>query len=111
MNFTLTARHFKAHDSLKEFAEAEIEKVTRFYDGIIKCEVILSYENPTNSVKNAEVILKINNHHTFAAKEKSNDFKVSIENAVDKISSQLKKYKDKLKPNHSEKPIIKEEEE
>ena len=67
MNFTLTARHFKAHDTLKEFAESEIEKITKFYDGIIKSEVILSFEKPTNSIKNAEVIVKINNHHIFQA--------------------------------------------
>ncbi len=104
MNFTLTARHFKAHDTLKEFAEAEIDKIARFYDGIIKSEVILSYEKPTNSVKNAEVIVKINNHHTFTSKEQSDDFKVSIERAVDKVAAQIKKYKERLKENHSEKP-------
>src|SRR5438552_18654380 len=103
MNFTLTARHFKAHDTLKEFAKSEIEKITKFYDGIIKSEVILSYEKPTNSIKNAEIIVKINNHHTFTAKEQSDDFKVSIERAVDKVAAQVKKYKDKLKTVHAEK--------
>ncbi len=103
MNFTLTARHFKAHDTLKEFAEAEVEKVTKFYSGIIKSEVILSYDKPANSVKNAEVIVTTNNHHIFTAKEESDDFKISIEKAVAKVAAQLKKFKDKLKPAHTEK--------
>jgi ribosomal subunit interface protein len=103
MNFTLTARHFKAHDTLKEFAEAEVEKITKFYDGIIKSEVILSFDKPANSLKNAEVIVKTNNHHIFTAKEQSDDFKVSIEQAVVKVAAQLKKFKDKLKPVHTEK--------
>jgi ribosome hibernation promoting factor len=97
MALIFTARHFKAHYSLKEFAEAELDKLTKFYDGIIKSEVILSYDKPTNSVKTAEVIVHANNHHTFTAKNSSDDFKVSIEGAIDKISTQIRKYKDKVK--------------
>lgn len=103
MKFLFTSRHFKAHDSLKEIAEYESEKINRFYDGVIKCEVILSFEKVTNSIKIAEFIVNANNHHTFTARSQSEDFKVSIEDAADKIVSQLKKYKEKIKTNHSTK--------
>jgi ribosome hibernation promoting factor len=105
MKFLFTSRHFKAHDSLKEFAEQEVEKIGRFYDGVIKAEVILSFEKVTNSIKIAEFILNTNNHHTFTAKAQSEDFKISIEGAADRIVSQLKKYKEKIKTNHSPKQI------
>ncbi|HEY3251509.1 MAG TPA: ribosome-associated translation inhibitor RaiA [Ignavibacteria bacterium] len=97
MTLIFTARHFKAHDTLKEFAEEELQKLSKFYDGIIKSEVILSYDKPTNSIKTAEVIVHANNHHTFTAKDSSDDFKVSIEGAVDKITTQIRKYKDRVK--------------
>jgi putative sigma-54 modulation protein len=103
MNFTFTSRHFKAHDTLKEIAQNEVDKINKFYDGIIKCEVILSFEKVTNSIKIAEFIVNSNNHHTFTAKEQSEDFKISIEGAADKIISQIKKYKEKLKSNHNSK--------
>ena len=108
MNFTLTARHFKAHDTLKDFAEGEIDKITKFYYGIIKSEVVLSFDKPANSIKYAEIIVKLNNHHTFTAKEQSEDFKISIERAVDKVAVRVKKFKDKLKSVHNEKPIPEE---
>src|SRR3990172_9706513 len=99
MTLILTARHFKAHDTLKEFAESELTKISKYYDGIIKSEVILSFDKPTNSIKIAEIIVHANNHHTFMAKEASEDFKISIESAIEKIAIQIKKYKDKLKDN------------
>ncbi len=105
MNFILTARHFKAHDTLKEFAEGQAEKINKFYDGVIKTEVILSYEKPQNSLKIAEVISTATPHHIFTAKESSDDFNVSIESAVNKVIAQIKKYKDKHKSNHSEKVV------
>lgn len=99
MTLIFTARHFKAHDSLKEFAEAELAKLSKYYDGIIKSEVILSYDKPANSIKIAEVIVHGNNHQTFTAKESTNDFKLSIEAAISKIEVQVRKYKDRLKDN------------
>lgn len=107
MTFTLTARHFKAHDSLKDFAEQQTEKITKYYDGVIKTEIILSFEKPQNSLKIAEVISKAAPLHVFTAKEESNDFHISIEAAVNKVIAQIKKYKDKMKPshNHSEKVV------
>ena len=107
MKFTFTSRHFKAHDTLKEFALSEIEKINRFYDGVMKCEVVLSFEKSTNSVKKAEIIVKINNHHTITAKEKTDDFNASIEGAVGKAINQIKKYKDKLRTNHNPKKLNK----
>lgn len=95
MIFTLTARHFKAHDSIKEFAEGEMHKLTKFFDGIISTEVILSYEKPTNSIKIAEIIVRAKNH-TFTATESSEDFHKSIELAIIKVQSQIKKFKDKI---------------
>lgn len=106
MTLIFTARHFKAHDSLKEFAEAELEKLSKYYDGIIKSEVILSYDKPSNSIKTAEVIVHANNHHTFTAKNSSDDFKVSIEGAVEKISKQVKKYKDKVKDTKATAKVV-----
>lgn len=101
MKFVFTSRHFKAHDSLKEFAEKEVEKLNKFYDGIMKCEVILSYEKPANSIKIAEIIVDTNTHAILTAKAESGDFLASMEMAFGKILSQVKKLKEKLKKSHS----------
>ncbi|HEY9187166.1 MAG TPA: ribosome-associated translation inhibitor RaiA [Bacteroidota bacterium] len=94
MNVKITARHFKAHDTLKEHAQSSIESLTKFYDGILSAEVILSYEKVQNSVKIAEITLGVNGK-LLKATAKSEDFIKSIDIAVEKIESQLKKYKDK----------------
>ncbi|MCI0449996.1 MAG: ribosome-associated translation inhibitor RaiA [Chlorobi bacterium] len=105
MTFILTARHFKAQDTLKEFAEAEIQKITRYFDGIIKTEIILSFDNSSGSSKTAEVIVHAKNHQTFTSKESTDDFKLSIESAVDKVVTQIKKYKEKLTDHSGVKSI------
>jgi len=112
MNVKITARHFKAHDSLKEHAESCIENLTKFYDGIINAEVILSFEKTQNSIKVAEIMLGIHGK-TLTAHAKSEEFEKSIELATQKIEAQLKKHKGKIqnKKIHNHKEGNTEEEE
>ena len=105
MQVNFTARHFKAPDSLREFAEAEAEKLSKYYDGLIKCNVILSSEKSTSTIKTAEIIVTANNHHVFMGKFKTNDYRISMERAFDKIKTQLKKFKERLKSNHTPKNV------
>ncbi len=94
MNVQVTARRFKAHESLREYAENEVKKLVKFYDGILSSDVILSYEKPKDSVKTAEITLVVFGKKIFA-KESSDEFTKSIDNAVEKLERQLKKYKTK----------------
>ena len=107
MRILFTARHYKAPASLKEFAEQEVQRLTRYYDGILECEIILDYEKQTQV---AEIILSVHGQR-LAAIEKSEDIRKSITLAVDKLERQLKKYKKKWNKKRGAKPILTPEEE
>ncbi len=94
MNISITSRKFKARDSLKDYINSEVVSLERFYDDILSADVILSYQNTSNSIKSAEIILKIPGMILKAA-EDSDDYKKSIGSAVEKLSRQLKKIKTK----------------
>ena len=95
MNTTVTSRHFRAHDELRDYAKEAAEKLDRYYDGILKCEIKLSYHKAQNSVKSAEVILSVY-RNKIAAMAESEDYHKSIDLAVVKVLARLKKYKDRL---------------
>ncbi len=96
MTTTVTSRHFKAHASLVSYAEGSIETLTKYYDGIIRSEVILSYERARNSTKKAEVNVYVYNA-VLTGKESSDDFFKSIDGSIEKLRRQLKRYKEKLR--------------
>ena len=95
MTIHVTSRHFKAHPSLHGYAEKTVEQLSRYYDGITKADVILSYEKARNSLKMAEI-----NVHVYGTDltgmAKTNDFFKSIDVAIHKVLAQLKKYKERL---------------
>lgn len=94
MELHFTARKFKAHKEVRSHAVDAVKKLDRFYDGIIRGDIILSFERSPNSIKTAEI-----NLHVFGglltAKEKSDDFVKSIDQAIEKLTQQLRKYKTK----------------
>ena len=96
MKMTVTSRRFKAHPFLVEYATDAVDRLTKYYDGIVKSEVILEFEKVRNSVKVAEINLWVHNA-TITARSGSEDFQKSIDRTVGKLEVQLKKYKDKLR--------------
>lgn len=96
MDIHFTARRFKAHQEFRDHALSSLKRLDRYYDGIVRCDVILSFERKPNSIKAAEIILHVNKS-VLSAKEKSEDFKKSIDLAVEKVERQLEKYKSKVR--------------
>ena len=96
MDIHFTARHFKAHKEIRDYALESIQRLDKFYDGILRSDVILSFERKVNSVKTAEVNIHIIGN-TLSAKEKSEDFILSLDRAVDKLIKQLDKVKTKTR--------------
>jgi putative sigma-54 modulation protein len=94
MNIQITSRKFRAKDSLKEFIEAEIGSLEKISDDILNVDVILSFQNQKDSIKEAEIIVKVP-HRTLKATKTSDDFKKSIGLAVDKLERQIKRIKTK----------------
>jgi ribosomal subunit interface protein len=105
MNIKFTARHFRPHAELKEHAIETVNKLGKYYDGILTASVILSFERVTNSVKRAEINLQVYGG-ILTATEESEDFMKSIDAASEKVMLQLQKYKTKLRAKDKSKVRI-----
>ncbi len=96
MDIHFTARKFKARNDVKTHAIASVKKLDRFYDGIVRGSIVLSFERSSNSIKTAEVNLHVHGS-VLTAKEHSEEFMKSIDLAIGKLERQLAKYKTKLR--------------
>jgi len=103
MRMNITARRFKLNEDLREFTEKEVGRLSRYYEGIVDIEVILSWEK---FYRLAEI--KIGVHGTIlTAQERSEEMHKAIRLTVDKLERQLVKYKDKLHAFGHEKAVEK----
>ena len=94
MEIQFTARRFKAHKEIRDHALAAVKRLDKFYDGIVRSDVILSYERGIASVKTAEINLHVHGS-VLTARESSEEYHKSIDLAVAKLERQLGKHKTK----------------
>ena len=93
MRIRMTSRHQKLVPKLKEYVEEKLDRLDRYYDRIIDCEVIMDKEKMYETV---EVNIKVYGSR-LNVKAKDADITKAVDNCMDKLEAQLKKFKSKLK--------------
>jgi putative sigma-54 modulation protein len=99
MKVSITARHFDLTPELKTFVDDEINKLKRFFDNIVSGSAVLEVEGYR---QRSEVTVKVYGA-TLTGTGESDDMYISVEESIDKLKGQLKKYKGKLKDKNQKK--------
>jgi putative sigma-54 modulation protein len=102
MHIKFTARRFRARADIKEHAIDQVKKMEKFFDSIVGADIILSFEGAEKNIKIAEINLHVHGS-VLTAKEKSEDFRKSIDFALNKLNMQLEKYKTKIRSKDKKK--------
>jgi putative sigma-54 modulation protein len=94
MNITITARHFNASAHLQTFARESVSKLNRFYDGIMDVDVILAPHESHDEPQRAELVVSVSGQ-VLKATEQAATYESALNKAVESMSRQLLKYKEK----------------
>ena len=93
MKIRITSRHQKLAPKLKGYVEEKLDRLERYYDRIIDCDVILDKEKTAEKV---EVNIKVYST-VINVKAKDPDVTKAVDLCMDKLEVQLKKFKEKMK--------------
>ena len=96
MNIEFTSRHFNAPDNLKNYAINEVQKITKLYDRAIQCQILLFLEK-------GQYITELNlsiPSYKLNVKESTDNITKSIDLAVAKMITRVKKIKSKQNSHH-----------
>ncbi len=96
MQTQITARHFEAQPSLKDYASARLSKLQRYYDGITDAHVILTSKKTIPTDKHADVTIGVYRQR-LAAQHAGTTFEEAIDQCVESLRRQLIRYKAKLR--------------
>jgi putative sigma-54 modulation protein len=95
MEIRVQSIKFNADQKLLDFIDKKIGKLTKFFDNIIKAEVVLSVEpDSKNNNKNVKVILAIPGDDLVVEKS-SSTFEDCVNDCADVLKDQLVKVKEK----------------
>jgi putative sigma-54 modulation protein len=92
MNIIIHGRHMELTENLKKYAQEKIGKFKRYLNNISEATVTLSVEKYRHR---AEVLLKVDGSF-IQAESITGEMYSSIDEVVEKLERQIKKYKEKM---------------
>ncbi len=92
MNIVTSARHLELTQALKNYAEEKVAKFDRYLSNISEAKVTLILEK---NIHKAEILLNVNGILIWA-ESSTGDIYSAIDEVIDKLDMQVKKYKGKL---------------
>jgi putative sigma-54 modulation protein len=101
MKCSVTFRHMKPSETIREYVDEKIGKVGKLLDKGGEAHVVLSVERHNHL---ATIELITDGALRIRAEEKSEDMYGSIDEAVEKINTQVKRYRTRLRDLHRDSP-------
>ena len=93
MKISVTFRNMEGENSQREYVEKQLKKLEKYIDNPVDAHVVLSVEKFRNA---AEINLTANGL-ILNGKEEEKDMRLAIDNAIEKIERQLKKWKERVR--------------
>ena len=94
MHTSVVARHMSLSDDERTHAEAEAEKLGKYFDGVNEVKVTFVLEH--DDVK-AEIVCMVSGGKTLVAHDSGSTVHASLELVADNMARQVKKHKSKLR--------------
>ena len=98
MDITVTFRHIDPAESLKTYAEEKISKIDKYFYFPIEAHIVLAVEKFRHM---ADVTLSVNGT-MIKAVEETEDMYSAIDQVMDKIEKQVKRYREKMRKRRPE---------
>lgn len=101
MNTVVRARHMDVTDAMRQHVETKVDKLPRLYSNIQSIETTLDIQGDESVV---EMVVTAKRKHTFVATHHGTDMYGCVDQCLDKISQQLRRYKDRVRDRHAVPP-------
>ena len=99
MNIQIQARHGSLSDASRNKIAEKVEKLGRFVERVSTIDVVVDLAKADQP--NVEVVVVTDLKHDFRASYASGDLFGCVDQVVDKIEQQMRKFKEKLTDHHA----------
>ncbi len=98
MKVTIIGKNFRTYSKLEETIEKKFEKLGKYFSDDITANVILSHEKGRNKLE-ATINAK---GAVFRTEQRAEDVYEAVDKVVDKLSSQMSRFKGKLQKRYND---------
>ncbi|MEI8372285.1 MAG: ribosome-associated translation inhibitor RaiA [Planctomycetota bacterium] len=98
MQIKISARHGHLSDETQAKIREKLEKLPRFFERLTAIDVTVDLEH--RDAPNVDLRVSAEHKHDFVAECRSLELMASIDDVVEKMEQQLRKYKQKVQDRH-----------
>jgi len=84
----ITARHCDISDPVRERAESQMARLTKYHPRVTGADVVFTEEK---RVRHVEVILSVDRGETVVARADGEEFRTALDKVVDRLSRRLRR--------------------
>jgi putative sigma-54 modulation protein len=97
MRIDVVGRNVEVTDAIRQYAETKVQKLPKYFDGVLSITVTLSKVSVHKSDFDAELVLDVQKHEDFVSHAKASDLYAAIDLVSEKGERQLRDFKERLK--------------
>lgn len=101
MQIKVSTRHGHLADPIQDRIREKATKLTHLFDRLTMIEVTLDHQREQHLV---EFLVQAEHKHDFVAREAHTDLMAAVDLGLDKISMQIRRYKEKLQDHRRDVP-------
>jgi putative sigma-54 modulation protein len=98
VQINISTRHGHVSDETQAKIQEKLEKLTRLYDRLSAIELTIDLEH--RDAPNVDLKVSAKHKHDFVAASSAMELLASVDDVVEKMEQQLRKYKQKLQDRH-----------
>jgi putative sigma-54 modulation protein len=90
----ISSRHGHLNEAHQEVIREKVSKLPHYFERLTSIEVTVDLKN--DHQKTVELLVSAEHKHDFVARESHTDVLVAVDMVVEKLESQLRRYKEKV---------------
>ncbi len=98
MEIKISTRHGHVSDETQANIRGKLEKLTRYFERLTAIEVTIDLER--RDAPSVDLRVSAEHKHDFVATGQAGELMATIDEVVDKMEQQLRKYKQKVQDRH-----------
>jgi len=98
VQINISARHGRLSDETQAKIKEKLEKLPRFYDRLTTIDVTVDLEH--RDAPDVDLRVSADHKHDFVAECRSLELMASMDDVIEKMEQQLRKYKQKIQDRH-----------
>lgn len=97
MDVKISARHGSLSPESQEYIHGKLPKLGHLFDRLLSISVTVDFQH---NEPEAEILVEAEHKHDFVARERAANVTAAFDEALTKMESQLRKYKERIQNHH-----------